>query len=67
MNKAKRYQAVLTVQHEQYAGMCTSQEAEIILASSAAVYEELIERLLDALCARNADDYVDKIRDEYGV
>lgn len=67
MNKAKRYQAVLTVQHEQYNGICTSQEAEVILASSAAVYEELIEKLFDALEQRNADDYVDRIRHEYGV
>lgn len=27
----------------------------------------LIERLLSALCNRNADDYVDKIREEYGI
>lgn len=27
----------------------------------------LIERLLNALCNRNADDYVDKIREEYGI
>ena len=66
MNKAKRYQVVLTVYNEEHK-ICTSQEAEVILASSASVYEELIERLMDALCDRNADDYVDKIRDEYGV
>lgn len=30
-------------------------------------YEALIEKLLDALEARNADDYVDRIRKEYGL
>lgn len=29
--------------------------------------DELIEKLLDALCARNADDYVDMIRETYGL
>lgn len=28
---------------------------------------ELIERLFNALCNRHADDYVDKIREEYGL
>lgn len=30
-------------------------------------YESLIERLLCALEARNADDYVDAIREEYSL
>lgn len=30
-------------------------------------YETLIERLLDALEQRNADDYVDSIRKEYSL
>ena len=29
--------------------------------------DELIERLLDTLCNRHADDYVDEIREEYGL
>lgn len=30
-------------------------------------YEGLIEKLLDALEARNADDYVERIRKEYSL
>lgn len=41
-------------------------DAKIAAIEIVAKYDELIQRLFDALCDRHADDYVDEIKEEYG-
>ena len=56
-----------------YAALALSGEGDFTMCSIKAIEkalndrDELIEQLLDALCARNADDYVDMIRETYGL
>lgn len=42
-------------------------DARHAAAELALKYDALVEKLLDALEARNADDYVDRIRKEYDL
>lgn len=42
-------------------------DARHAAAELALKYDVLVEKLLDALEARNADDYVDRIRKEYDL